>query len=383
MHLYFYDYMKKNDLFYQVALSLIDGIGGKNARLLFMYCGSAQNIFQKWTAEQFYKTIHGIGEKTARKIESQKKEALKKAEEIIEKCEKNEVQILSLFDKNTDFPDILRNYEDSPLLMYYKGSAKLNDKKIIGIVGTRQATDYGRDAVESILNDLAPYKPLIISGLAYGIDIAAHKIALKLGLETIGVMASGLDIIYPAEHKRYAFEMIENGGLLTENPFGTIPDARRFPARNRIIAGMSNALVVIEAQIKGGAIITADIANDYNKDVFAVPGSIKSEVSLGCNLLIQQNKAMLVNSGAEIIQFLEWDNSQKVNKQIQLDLDSLELSEFEKQILKHLKEKGQTQVDILAYQLSKPIQELNPLLLNLELLNLIKSAPGQKYSLKN
>ncbi|TAE73866.1 MAG: DNA-protecting protein DprA [Bacteroidetes bacterium] len=375
--------MKKNDLFYQVALSLIDGIGGKNARLLFMYCGSAQNIFQKWTTNQFHQTIPGIGLKTAQKIEDSKKEVFKKATEIIEKCEEYNVKILSLFEKDTEFPDVLRNYEDSPLLMYYKGNATLNDKKIIGIVGTRQATDYGRDAVEKILTELAPYKPLIISGLAYGIDIAAHKTALKLGLETIGVMASGLDIIYPAEHKKIAFEMLENGGLLTENPFGTTPDARRFPARNRIIAGMSDALVVVEAQIKGGAVITADIANDYNKDVFAVPGSIKSEASLGCNLLIQQNKAMLVNSGADIIQFLEWDNAQKINKQIHLDLDTLDLTEIEKKILKHLKEKGQTQIDVLAYQIQKPVQELNALLLNLELLNLIKSIPGQKYSLKN
>lgn len=375
--------MKKNDLFYQVALSLLEGIGGKNARYLYMYCGSAQNIFQKWTTDDFHKKIPGIGLKTAEKITKNKKEVLKKAEEIIEKCEKNDVQILSLFEKNTDFPDALRNYDDAPLLMYYKGNAKLNDKKIIGIVGTRQATDYGRDAVEKILIDLAPYKPLIISGLAYGIDIAAHKTALKLGLETVGVMASGLDIIYPAEHRKIAFEMIENGGLLTENPFGTTPDPRRFPARNRIIAGMVDALIVAEAQQTGGAIITADIANDYNKDVFAVPSSIKNTDSLGCNMLIQQNKAMLVNSGIEIAQFLEWDNSQRINKQIRMNLDELDLNEFEKKILQHLKEKGETQIDILAYQLQKPIHELNALLLNLELLNLIKSVPGQKFSLKN
>lgn len=375
--------MKKNDLFYQVALSLLEGIGGKNARYLYMYCGSAQNIFQKWTTDDFHKKIPGIGLKTAEKITKNKKEVLKKAEEIIEKCEKNDVQILSLFEKNTDFPDALRNYDDAPLLMYYKGNAKLNDKKIIGIVGTRQATDYGRDAVEKILIDLAPYKPLVISGLAYGIDIAAHKTALKLGLETVGVMASGLDIIYPAEHRKIAFEMIENGGLLTENPFGTTPDPRRFPARNRIIAGMVDALIVAEAQQTGGAIITVDIANDYNKDVFAVPSSIKNTDSLGCNMLIQQNKAMLVNSGIEIAQFLEWDNSQRINKQIRMNLDELDLNEFEKKILQYLKEKGETQIDILAYQLQKPIHELNALLLNLELLNLIKSVPGQKFSLKN
>ncbi|TAE48893.1 MAG: DNA-protecting protein DprA [Cytophagales bacterium] len=375
--------MKKNDLFYQVALSLLEGIGGKNARYLYMYCGSAQNIFQKWTTDDFHKKIPGIGLKTAEKITKNKKEVLKKAEEIIEKCEKNDVQILSLFEKNTDFPDALRNYDDAPLLMYYKGNAKLNDKKIIGIVGTRQATDYGRDAVEKILIDLAPYRPLVISGLAYGIDIAAHKTALKLGLETVGVMASGLDIIYPAEHRKIAFEMIENGGLLTENPFGTTPDPRRFPARNRIIAGMVDALIVAEAQQTGGAIITVDIANDYNKDVFAVPSSIKNTDSLGCNMLIQQNKAMLVNSGIEIAQFLEWDNSQRINKQIRMNLDELDLNEFEKKILQYLKEKGETQIDILAYQLQKPIHELNALLLNLELLNLIKSVPGQKFSLKN
>ncbi|TAG03944.1 MAG: DNA-protecting protein DprA [Cytophagia bacterium] len=375
--------MKKNDLFYQVALSLLEGIGGKNARYLYMYCGSAQNIFQKWTTDDFHKKIPGIGLKTAEKITKNKKEVLKKAEEIIERCEKNDVQILSLFEKNTDFPDALRNYDDAPLLMYYKGNAKLNDKKIIGIVGTRQATDYGRDAVEKILIDLAPYRPLVISGLAYGIDIAAHKTALKLGLETVGVMASGLDIIYPAEHRKIAFEMIENGGLLTENPFGTTPDPRRFPARNRIIAGMVDALIVAEAQQTGGAIITADIANDYNKDVFAVPSSIKNTDSLGCNMLIQQNKAMLVNSGIEIAQFLEWDNSQRINKQIRMNLDELDLNEFEKKILQYLKEKGETQIDILAYQLQKPIHELNALLLNLELLNLIKSVPGQKFSLKN
>jgi DNA processing protein len=371
--------MKKTDLQYQIALSLVDGIGNRLAKILYMYNKSAKAIFEQ-TPTELHKKIPGVGIKIAQKLTDQKKEVFKQAQEILRKAEEQEVTILSFFEEG--YPDALREFDDSPIILYLKGNIKFNTQKTLAIVGTRQATEYGREAVEKILQDLLPYNPLIVSGLAYGIDINAHKLALKLGLNTLGIMANGIDIIYPFQHQKIATEMTLQGGLLTESTFGTKPDARRFPARNRIIAGLCQATLIVEAQSQGGAMITANFANEYGKEVFAVPGSIKSPTSAGCNLLIQQNKANLVTSGKDIAEVLKWKDKLAPHQQTIMPLETFDLSEEEKNILKFLKEKDEVQIDTLAYQLNMPIHEITASLLNLELLDLVKVAAGQKYKLK-
>ncbi|HRG11398.1 MAG TPA: DNA-processing protein DprA, partial [Cyclobacteriaceae bacterium] len=237
------------------------GIGDFLLKQVVSYCGSAEQVFK--TPKGKLLKIPGVGEVSAEAIKHG--DTFKEAERELKKAEREEVEIILYTDKK--YPLRLKSIEDAPALLYYKGNQNLNVPKTVGIVGTRQATEYGKEMVERICQELAPHNPLIISGLAYGIDIAAHKAALKNNLPTIGVMGSGMDVIYPAAHKETAKKMQNLGALITENRFGTKPDAHNFPARNRIIAGMCDALIVVEAAEKGGALITADIANSYNKDV--------------------------------------------------------------------------------------------------------------------
>src|SRR5258708_17122306 len=251
-----------------LALHFIPGIGDYLVKQLVSYCGSAEQVFK--TPKGKLLKIPGIGQVTAEAIKSEK--TFNQAEKEFKKAEKEETEILFFTDKK--YPQRLKEIEDAPSLIYYKGSANLNHPKSVAIVGTRQATDYGKEMVAKIVDDLKPHDALIVSGLAYGIDIHAHKQSVKNQLLTAAVMGSGMDVIYPAAHKDTAKKIVSHGALLTENHFGTKPDAHNFPARNRIIAGLCDALIVVEAADKGGALITAEIANTYNRDVFAVPGSL-------------------------------------------------------------------------------------------------------------
>ena len=290
------------ELVYEVALGLLPGIGNQLTRILISYCGSAK---QAWLAPPGkLQKIPGIGQTI---IKSFKENAgvLKQAEAIVRQAEKEEVKIL--FYTHPAYPNRLKQIADAPALLYYKGTDNLNQAKIISIVGTRQCTPYDKEVTEQIVKDLTSYNALIVSGLAYGIDITAHRAAVQNQLPTVGVMANGLDIIYPAVHRKVADKMLENGGLLSENTFGTKPDAPRFPARNRIIAGMADATIIVEAAIKGGTLITADIANSYNKDIMAVPGPIHSPVSEGCNYLIKTHKAAIYTGIKDLEELLNWD----------------------------------------------------------------------------
>jgi DNA processing protein len=368
--------------FYEVALTLVENIGAVTAKQLISYSGSAEAVFS--LSEGKLLKIPNVGIFTAKAIVAQKNEVLQKAEKIIQQAEKEGVTILTYHHPN--FPPRLKNLYDSPILLYVKGNANLNSNKTIAIVGTRDATDYGKSVTENLISDLKTHNPLIVSGLAYGIDIFAHRAALQNNLATVGVMASGIDVIYPAVHHKTALQMInQDGAIITENPFGTKPDAMRFPARNRIIAGLADVIIVVEAKIKGGALITAQIANDYHKEVLAVPGSIYQKASEGCNYLIKNHQAHVFTSVVDIENLLNWQVGQtSTPRQTSLNFDDFDLSAVEKQLLSTIKDSPQQElsIDEMTFRLQLPISQVSALLLNLELLGLIKAMPGKKFGLK-
>lgn len=359
-----------------IALHSISGVGDYLLKQLVSYCGSAEQVFK--TPKGKLMKIPGVGNVTADAIASEK--SIAQAEKEIKKAERNNTEILFYTDKK--YPARLKKIEDAPALLYYQGNANLNHLKTVGIVGTRQATAYGKESVERIVHELASHQALIVSGLAYGIDIHAHKQALKNNLETIGVMGSGMDVIYPAAHKETATKMVEQGGLLTENIFGTKPDAHNFPARNRIIAGLCDALIVIEAAEKGGALITADIANSYNKDVFAIPGKLGETFSEGCNKLIKTNKAHLYASVKDLEYIMNWSAYEKEKTKPNETNDWSAFDYDEKKILNVLKEKSPIQVDELMWRTELSPGSLASLLLGLEFKNAVESLPGKEYRLK-
>ncbi len=360
-----------------LALHFTPGIGDHLVKQLISYCGSAEEVF-KIPKGKLLK-IPGIGNVSAEAIHSGN--TFHQAETEFKKAEKNDVEILFYTDKK--YPSRLKSIEDSPSLLYFKGNTNLNTAKTIGIVGTRQATQYGKEMVDKLVEQLVPHAPLIISGLAYGIDIQAHKQAIKNNLPTIGVLGSGIDIIYPAAHKETAKKMSDHGGLLTENSFGAKPDAHNFPARNRIIAGMCDALIVVEAAEKGGALITAEIANSYNKDVFAFPGSIGQTYSDGCNKLIKTNKANLLTSIKDIEYIMNWSvesDSSKNETSRHLDLSQFEPDE--QKVISILREKNAPiMIDELSWKSELSPSLLASLLLALEFKNVVQSLPGKQFKL--
>ena len=359
-----------------LSLHFIPGIGDFLVKQLVSYCGSASAVFDLPKGKLL--KIPGVGESTVAALKSS--DPFRLAEEELRKAEKSDTQILFYIDKA--YPHRLKHFDDCPSLLYVKGKVNLNSSKTVGIVGTRQATTYGKEIVESLVKDLVPHQPIIISGLAYGIDIHAHKQALKNNLPTIGVMGSGMDTIYPALHKETASKMLDHGGLVTENPFGAKPDAHNFPARNRIIAGLSDALIVVEAAAKGGALITAEIANNYNKDVFAVPGDIGKTYSEGCNKLIKINKAHLLTGVKDIEYIMNWtpENELKKSTAEQLDLNLFDQNELV--VIEILKEnKSPMLIDEISRKTSLSPSTLASLLLNLEFKNVVRSLPGKMYKL--
>lgn len=359
-----------------LALHFVPGIGDFLVKQLVSYCGSATSVF-KMTKGKLLK-IPGIGEASATALKNN--QPFKEAEAELRRAEKENVQILFYLDQG--FPQRLKQFDDCPSLLYLKGNADLNAKNTVAIVGTRQATAYGREVVETLVEGLIPYQPLVISGLAYGIDIHAHKQALKNNLSTLGVMGSGIDIIYPAAHRETALKMLDCGGLVTENHFGTKPDAHNFPARNRIIAALADALVVVEAAERGGALITAEIANNYNKDVFAVPGAIGQTFSEGCNKLIKINKAHLITGVEDIAYIMNWSADKPATETPGEQLNLALYDTEEQNVMMLLKEKnGPMAIDELSRKSSLSPSTLASLLLNLEFKNAVRSMPGKLYKL--
>jgi DNA processing protein len=331
--------------------------------------GSADSIFKAKKKE--LSAVENIGTVRAASIKSF--EDFSKAEDEILFIEKYKIHPLFITDKH--YPQRLLHCYDSPTLLYYRGNADLNASKIISIVGTRNNTDYGRQLTEKLVKELKDMNVLIVSGLAFGIDAIAHKSALQHELETVGVLAHGLHTIYPRQHKTLAKDIMLQGGLLTEFCNGENPDKHNFPKRNRIVAGIADATVVIETAIKGGSMITAELANNYNRDVFALPGRTTDLKSTGCNYLIQNNKAILFTDAKELTESLGWQ-AKKINKKQQKEL-FIELTEEEKIIIDMLKEKETTHIDeinICSYLSSSSVAAA---ILNLELQNVITSLPGR------
>lgn len=362
-------------LFYQIALCNTKGIGDATAKLLITYCGSAEAVFN--TSSGKLSKIPGIGPVAINALKNNS-EAFEFAEKEIQFIEKEQIKTFYYLDEN--YPQKLKYCTDAPIIIYGKGNLDLNPQKVISIVGTRHATDYGKLITENLIADLANFGVCIVSGLAYGIDIAAHKSAIIHHLPTIGVLAHGLHTIYPAQHKNIVEKMKIDGGIITEFPFRTIAEKVNFPKRNRIVAGMSDATIVIESAISGGALITAELANNYNKDVMAYPGNIDQEYSAGCNKLIKENKAHLLRSANDLIEFMGWANSPKENQKIAFQKDLfIEFSEEENAIFEQFKSRPKIQLDELSYLSLLPISTLSATLFSLEMKGHIRSLPGKIY----
>jgi len=367
-------------LLHEVALTLFPGIGPQLTRQLMSYGGSAKNVLHLPPGK--LRKIPGVGPATVAVLTgADRTAALNQAEAAVRKAEKEGVQLL--FYTNKRFPARLKQIADAPALLYYQGTADLNQPKILAIVGTRQATDYGREQTERLVQGLVPHQPLVVSGLAYGIDIAAHRAALQEGLETVGVMATGLDTIYPHAHRKTAEKMLTQGGLLTEFAFGTPPDRFNFPARNRIIAGLADGTVVVEAAKKGGALITADLAQGYDRDVLAIPGPLGSAASEGCHELIKANKAALYSEPQDLEQQLNWDAALHFNGKFKgpTTYDPLDFTPAESSVLEVLQAAKEEHIDNLAWKTQLPMHQMASLLLNLEFRNVVKALPGKRFAL--
>lgn len=361
----------KNDLLHTIALTQLDGIGYFNAKKILTHFNTAKAFF-----ENPYE-IDNIN-RLSSKILSKKniETALKIAEAEVNFIEKYNIQPLLISDKK--FPNALKECADAPIVLYTKGNVDFNSKRILSIVGTRKITNYGKQVCKELIENL-PKDVLVLSGLAYGVDIEAHKSAIDYEISTAAVLAHGLDRIYPAAHSGYAKQMLENGALISDFISNTNPDRENFPKRNRIVAGMAEATIVIESADKGGSLITANLANAYDRDVFAFPGKSTDLNSRGCNSLIKNQKAQLVESSEDILTYLGWNNDNaSISKQITIPIG---LTETEQLIFDHLIAKGKTQFDVLSTNLNIPVSELSVTLLTMEFSGLINTLPGKNYDL--
>lgn len=363
--------MTDQDLFYLLALLKVDGVGDIMAKKLLTHCSNAEAVFK--TNLNQIAAIDGVGAVLLKNLKD--KLVFEKANQELEFIKANNIKVSFFQDEN--YPDRLKHCIDSPVLIFSAGNINLKNKKIISIVGTRQITSYGTEFCRKLIEDLAPLDPVIVSGFAYGVDIVAHQLAMEHNLQTIGVLAHGLNQIYPKTHKKYVAKMEENGGFMTEFWSSSNPDKENFVRRNRIVAGMTEATIVIESADKGGSLITANIANDYNRDVFAVPGRVTDKYSQGCNDLIKTQKANVLTSAADLVYILNWDIENK-SKTIQKQL-FVELEPDEQKIYDFLLKNGKELLDIIALQCDFPIYKISGILLNMELKGVIRPLPGKLF----
>lgn len=363
-----------SELLYQLSLTLIPNIGPVQAKILLQQY-NVKDIFKAKRTE--LEKLEGIGTIRAESIKSFSD--FSKAEGEIVFIEKYKLRPVFISDK--DYPKRLLNCYDSPTLLYYKGEADLNSNKIIAIIGTRSHTEYGKQIAETLIEELREQNILVISGLAHGIDAIAHKAAIKNNLLTVGILAHGLDQVYPAQHTGLAKEMLKSGGgLLTEFRSKTKPDKHNFPSRNRIVAGMSDCTIVVETGVKGGSMITAELANNYNKDVFAFPGKVTDTKSAGCNYLIKNNKAVLLTDAQELIELMGWEENKKPLLKKQKEL-FIELNDDEKKIIAILNEKNAVHIDEINFKSGMSSSSVAAAILNLELQNVVLSLPGKLYQI--
>ena len=365
--------MKEKELLYLLALLKIDGIGDVSAKKLIAQCGNATNVFKE--KKNTLLKISGVGTSIINKLNDES--LFKRAENELNFIQKNDIGISTFYDEN--YPQRLKHCFDAPLVLFRKGKINFDQQKIISIVGTRQMTSYGKKVLDDLFEDLKEFNPIIVSGLAYGVDIYAHQLAMKHNFQTVAVLAHGLDRVYPAVHKKEAIKMQENGGLLTEFWSGSRPDRENFVKRNRIVAGLSQATILIESAQKGGSLITADIANSYNRDVFAAPGRITDAYSVGCNNLIKTNRASVFTSAKDLVYILNWEReTSNAQRAIQKQL-FVALSDQEKIIYNYLLKEGKQQLDIVALHCNFPIHKTAGILLNLELKSLARPLPGKYF----
>jgi DNA processing protein len=365
--------MMPSELLYQIALTQVPNIGYVHTRTLVQHFGSASAVFA--AKQSLLEKIEGIGSVRAGSIKSFNK--FKDAEAEIKFIDKYKIQ--PLFITDSTYPQRLLHCYDAPALLFYKGTAKLNASRVVAIVGTRNNTDYGKHITEKLVKDLSTYDITIVSGLAYGIDAIAHKCSIKHDIPTVGVVGHGLDQVYPAAHSTLAKDMIKHGGgLLTEYKSKTPPDKHNFPGRNRIVAGISDATILIETGIKGGSMITADIADSYNRDVFAVPGKLTDAKSEGCNHLIKTNKAILLTDAAELITVMGWDEKKIVPKN-QKEL-FVELNDDEKKIVSIVQQRGSMHIDEINLLSDMSTSAVAAAILNLEMQGAVRALPGKVYT---
>ncbi len=360
----------------ELALSMIKGVGIVSIRKLISYYGSAEKVLL--ADKRSLKNVPEIGEHIIKLILNSGADVFKLAEQELRFCDDNDIEPLFYLDKK--FPKRLNHCPDTPSLIFSKGNDVYNNQKLISIVGTRNATEYGREFCDRIIREIAQngHNAVIVSGLAYGVDIAAHKAALKYGLPTVAVLGHDLSQVYPSEHKKYLSDICRHGGIISEFRTFDVFDRKNFLRRNRIIAGMTDLTIVVESSCKGGAIYTAGLANDYNRDVFAVPGRVGDLRSQGCNKLIKASKACLIEGVSDIEYIMGWDKSGKSESVIQKKL-FIELTGEEQKILEVINDEKRVALDVLMVKLSMPVSKLNSTLLKLEFDGLVKSLPGKMY----
>ncbi len=364
-----------SDYLYYIALNAIPAVGPVFAKNLIRHCGSAEAIFKEKKSNLL--KIPGIGEKLVQNILN--KEFLDQALKQLKLCKKLQIDLLSYQDEA--YPLRLKHYKDAPVLLYTKGNIDFNAQRTLAVVGTRNADEYGIEQTEKLIRDLSKYGVQIISGMAYGIDITAHRTALTEGLSTLGILGHGLDMLYPAQHKKVAEKMQQSGGLVSEFAIGKGPEREHFPMRNRLIAGMSDVLVIIQSRKKGGSMITADLAFGYNKDIFALPGRVDDEFSEGCNLLIKSQKAALIQSADDIALAMMWEKKEnQKNRTTQRSL-FVSLTESQKKIYALFSKNKKLSIDEISYALGIKGSELAGDLLEMELQGIVKTLPGNRIKI--
>ncbi len=364
-------------LFYRIALTLLPGIGPISAKNLLGYCQNAAQVFSHRPAQ--LQRVPGIGPRIAARIQEGKGEALRAAEREMKFLE-GSPDIRALFFLDEEFPRRLRQYPDCPFLLYCRGQADLNAPRIVSIVGTRKPSPYGLHLAEDLVAGLKPYGVSVVSGLAYGIDAKVHRACLENGLATFGVLGHGLQMTYPSSHRKLAREIVQKGALLTEFHSSLGPEKDHFPMRNRIVAGMCDALVVVETGSRGGSMISAEFANGYHKDVFALPGRVGQSFSKGCHFLIKTNRAGLVENAEDIAYRMQWDMEEEpVARQFTLFED---LDDKERAVVRVIREDQVAAIDRIARQTGIESQALAGLLLNLEFKGVIRTLPGHRYAMR-
>lgn len=360
------------ELFHTVALTQVKGVGPEGARTLIAACGSATDVFN--APQKELTALPGLGPKMAERIKSF--EGFDRVNKELEFIRNHKIQALTFADKG--YPARLKEVSNAPAVVFFKGTEVLNHPRVIGIVGTRRVSDYGKGLVQELVQDLAPYNVLTVSGMAYGVDILCHRKSLEFNIPTVSVMAHGLDMVYPSAHTATARDMTRNGGIMTEHISETLMRKEYFPRRNRLVAGLVDALVVVESPEKGGSLITAEIAHSYSRDVFAFPGRTHDDKSAGCNNLIKKQKAQLIESAADLAWFLGWPSS---NTQSNQNSKLAQLRGVEKRIYMYLREKPEQKchLDIMCEELNIHQGELSLILLNMEFNGLVRCMPGNSF----